>query len=681
MKQNVRQILTTIIVLFFILPISAPCQLHDKDNIYFGIKIKGMLCGYTEMNSEIVNYEETTCKLINNKVHVLLSLMKSGVDMDIFVQYYIDTLRNKVMKVEYNMQVGSTKIGATTIIRDDSIHYTSSSLSAPKSIKNPGDLIIDRPVENPELFEDFVMGTTEAKTYRFFDMTKGEIIEKSYKKLRIDTVEVSGKPFVVVVLSELNRKSGEKTEFWMDVENGQVIRAIFPSREVFLADKSIIKKISAAQMDDVLFYSVNEVIPDASKLSYMKIKAKIESAGEVLSVESLNIPGQKFTGTVTDNIVDGVFELEHERYNGDNAPPFPPDFSGNEELEEYLEPSEFIESDEEVLINKAKKITEGSSTSWEAVIRLSIFVSEYIDYSIPGGATALKTYKTRLGECGGHSRLLTALCRGVGIPARLAIGCIYSYYNGGVFGQHAWTEVYMGDAGWIPVDATAGEFDHVSSSHLRLGENASFHPEEMEILEYKCNNEIGDTIQSEILEKYPDYPGDYKNPKNGNTVTVLLKNGNLAAKLPNGMILELNEPNEEGFWYSKLSASVNFSFHKNDDGIVNEMWIQEIVPLVKKENEDTDKSNVPNKFIDHIGTYTLDALGVSFIISYNDGLEVYNQSEQMRNKLIPTKTKGKYLDDDGMNAYVFERNDSGDITHIRVYFTVVLNKLSDNSNE
>jgi len=467
----------------------------------------------------------------------------------------------------------------------------------------------------------------------------------------------------------------------MDVSNSQVIKAMFPSREVFLADRSIIKKISAAQMDDVLFYSVDEVIPDASKLSYMKIKAKIESAGEVLSVESLNIPGQKFTGTVTDNIIDGVFELEYERYSGDNAPPFPPDFSDNVELQEYLEPSELIESDEEVLINKAKEITVGSANSWEAAIKLGMFVSEYIDYSIPGGTTALKTYKSRLGECGGHSRLLTALCRGVGIPARLAIGCVYSYYNGGIFGQHAWTEVYMSDAGWIPVDATASEFDHVSSSHLRLGENASFHPEEMEIIEYKMLDGFTDTVPSVILEKYPDYLGNYKNPKTGNTVTIKLQNGNLAAKLPNNMILELNEPDEEGFWYSKLSASVNFSFYKDNEGNVNEMWIQEIVPLVKKENEDQDKTNVPEEFIHHIGTYTFDAVGVSFIISYDDGLEVYNSEDKVTNKLYPTKKKWKYLDDNGKNAYLFERNDSGDITHIRVYFTVALYKQPIDNNE
>jgi len=46
---------------------------------------------------------------------------------------------------------------------------------------------------------------------------------------------------------------------------------------------------------------------------------------------------------------------------------------------------------------------------------------------------------------------------------------MYTPYRGGLFAQHAWNEVYMGEAGWIPVDSTLREFDFVDSGHLRLG--------------------------------------------------------------------------------------------------------------------------------------------------------------------------------------------------------------------
>ncbi len=41
--------------------------------------------------------------------------------------------------------------------------------------------------------------------------------------------------------------------------------------------------------------------------------------------------------------------------------------------------------------------------------------------------------------------------------------------GGGAFGQHAWNEVYMGKAGWIPIDTTASEVDYVDSGHVRVG--------------------------------------------------------------------------------------------------------------------------------------------------------------------------------------------------------------------
>ena len=69
--------------------------------------------------------------------------------------------------------------------------------------------------------------------------------------------------------------------------------------------------------------------------------------------------------------------------------------------------------------------------------------------------------------------------------------------NGGFFGQHAWSEVYMGDAGWIPVDATIGEVDYIDAGHIRIGEKSTFHPKEIKILKYQIDTIKG--IEFEIL--------------------------------------------------------------------------------------------------------------------------------------------------------------------------------------
>ena len=177
----------------------------------------------------------------------------------------------------------------------------------------------------------------------------------------------------------------------------------------------------------------------------MKLQVKIEPTGAVLTAADLNVPGQKFSGTVKDNLIEGIFEIEHARYDGKGAPPFPPSFAADPALGKYLRPDSFIESDDPVLVKQRRRRSPPAPRdSWQAAVRLSRWVAENIGYAIPGGGTARKTYDIRAGECGAHSMLLAAFCRAVGIPARVVFGAMYVPNFGGGFGQHGWNEIYMG---------------------------------------------------------------------------------------------------------------------------------------------------------------------------------------------------------------------------------------------
>ncbi len=80
-------------------------------------------------------------------------------------------------------------------------------------------------------------------------------------------------------------------------------------------------------------------------------------------------------------------------------------------------------------------------------------------------------FERRRGHCELFAAGLAALCRSVGIPARLITGFRASEYNalGGYYvvrqsNAHAWTEVYAGpDRGWATLDATPS--DEVSAEH------------------------------------------------------------------------------------------------------------------------------------------------------------------------------------------------------------------------
>ena len=87
-------------------------------------------------------------------------------------------------------------------------------------------------------------------------------------------------------------------------------------------------------------------------------------------------------------------------------------------------------------------------------------------------------------------------------PDFQSVVCTFSY-AGGCFYQHAWTEVYMGNAGWVAVDATAHEFDFVDAGHIRLGEKTSFNPKAMKILDYQMDNE---SVENTVPDEYKKIP-------------------------------------------------------------------------------------------------------------------------------------------------------------------------------
>jgi transglutaminase-like putative cysteine protease len=215
----------------------------------------------------------------------------------------------------------------------------------------------------------------------------------------------------------------------------------------------------------------------------MRVEATIGSAGQLITAEGLDARGQRFTGTVERNLIEGVFEIDRTRYRGEDSPPFPPG-SFDPSLRRWLEPELLIESNDPILVKASHDITAGSSTAWEAVTRIAAWIDENLGESLPGGS-ARQTYDARRGECGSHARLTAALCRASGIPCRVVSGCMYTLLRDGSFGQHAWNEVYMGPPGWIPLDTTLDEVGSVHAGHIRLGEQVTFHPVQMEILGYR----------------------------------------------------------------------------------------------------------------------------------------------------------------------------------------------------
>lgn len=68
------------------------------------------------------------------------------------------------------------------------------------------------------------------------------------------------------------------------------------------------------------------------------------------------------------------------------------------------------------------------------------------------------------GDCDEHADLFIALARAVRIPSRRVVG---HYFKGGPEPEpHAWSEVFLENLGWIPVDAALGNFGVLTENYF-----------------------------------------------------------------------------------------------------------------------------------------------------------------------------------------------------------------------
>jgi transglutaminase-like putative cysteine protease len=139
------------------------------------------------------------------------------------------------------------------------------------------------------------------------------------------------------------------------------------------------------------------------------------------------------------------------------------------DLERYLKPEPFIESDAPEIRAEAENMVAGIIGTRARAERLVREVNSYVEkrptVSLP---SALEVLRTKVGDCNEHTALFVAMARSIGIPARISVGLAYVR---GAFYYHAWPEVYIdegqGRGLWLPVDPTFNQFP-ADATHLRL---------------------------------------------------------------------------------------------------------------------------------------------------------------------------------------------------------------------
>jgi transglutaminase-like putative cysteine protease len=138
------------------------------------------------------------------------------------------------------------------------------------------------------------------------------------------------------------------------------------------------------------------------------------------------------------------------------------------DLEQYVSPEPFIESDDPEIRAAAEDAVRGVSGTRARAEALTRFVNATVQkkptVSLP---SAREVLRTRIGDCNEHTALFVAMARAIGIPARIAVGLAFVR---GAFYYHAWPEVYIDQGArglWLPVDPTFNQFP-ADATHFRL---------------------------------------------------------------------------------------------------------------------------------------------------------------------------------------------------------------------
>lgn len=141
--------------------------------------------------------------------------------------------------------------------------------------------------------------------------------------------------------------------------------------------------------------------------------------------------------------------------------------------DEFLKSSYFLDSSNEKVRERAAQIVGEETDPWRKAQRIEKWVHEHMQNNTEiNFAPASQVLHDLQGDCRQHAMLMATLCRAAGVPARTAVGLVYSKERdlGPVLAFHMWTEVRI-KGQWLMLDAVLGK-GNVGAAHLKIADHS-----------------------------------------------------------------------------------------------------------------------------------------------------------------------------------------------------------------
>lgn len=305
----------------------------------------------------------------------------------------------------------------------------------------------------------------ETRTYKAFLPEANQIATTTLKAFEKEPTSFPGnKSQALLRVSSTNDKIALNTTFWMD-DAGNILKSSTPfigtELETFRVAKSEALSDFGGEAEDLGVASLvrpNKPIPDphapGRKVTYRLTFGEKKGADD--------FPAATYQRILDRN--DKIVRAQIGRDVQDAATSGPPG-------EDFTSANGFLQSDNPKIKDAALSAVGPSSDPWGKAKRIEKWVHDNLsqkDFTV-GFATAGEVIETRRGDCTEHAVLLSAMCRAVGVPSRVAMGLVY-LESGNAFGYHMWSEVWISGR-WLPLDGTLGQ-GGIGGAHIKLGDSS-----------------------------------------------------------------------------------------------------------------------------------------------------------------------------------------------------------------
>lgn len=256
---------------------------------------------------------------------------------------------------------------------------------------------------------------------------------------------------------------GITTTAWLDDEGSALKTTIgFLGMETYLVSREeALKSIEGKELDVALDTLVKVgPIEDPHRTSQIVYRVKLPNED----------PTTAFTNGSTQK-VRRIEDTVAEIVVTSRRPPVATPATKVEVAPEFLQPTRYLQSDHERVIEHARQAAGEETDPWKVAVRLERYVHDKLtkkNFST-ALASAAEVAESLEGDCTEHACLLAAMARAREIPSRIVVGLVY-VRRLEAFGGHMWTEVFI-NGEWIPLDATLAQ-GGIGAAHLRMADSS-----------------------------------------------------------------------------------------------------------------------------------------------------------------------------------------------------------------